>query len=219
MLSDCLTGCPYDGREWQAAPERAGAIVEGVPFCRNGSMPDSSFHALVAGRERGQSLELPQVCGCCQGVSGTRLPFGLLGKALQNESLSCSKNEPLCSAPLQGVQHRSLAYNQQHTWRYEAKVSRHSMVSCVSLGYRGVVAAVGRNVLDEAGANLVRGTIQAVANGIASCQGEVLGLTRDVLVVQPPVQGTREVQLSLQCPDTPQKVLEGTSISEPAKMA
>ena len=51
-----------------------------------------------------------------------------------------------------------------------------------------------RQVLDEAGADLVRGTIQAVVNGIASCQGEVLGLTRDILVMQPPVRGSREVR-------------------------
>ena len=58
---------------------------------------------------------------------------------------------------------------------------------------RTVVALAARHVLDEAGANLVRGTIQAVANGISACQGEVLSLTRDVLVLQPPVRGTREV--------------------------
>lgn len=58
---------------------------------------------------------------------------------------------------------------------------------------RSVVALAARNVLDEAGANLVRGTIQAVANGISACQGEVLSLTRDVLILQPPVRGTREV--------------------------
>ena len=58
---------------------------------------------------------------------------------------------------------------------------------------RSVVALAARHVMDEAGANLVRGTIQAVANGIASCQGEVLGLTRDVLILQPSVRGTREV--------------------------
>lgn len=54
---------------------------------------------------------------------------------------------------------------------------------------------VGRHVLDEAGGHLVRGTIQAIANKIPSYQGEVLGLTRDILVVQPPAKGTREVHL------------------------
>lgn len=49
-------------------------------------------------------------------------------------------------------------------------------------------------MLDEsAGRSLIRGTVQAIANGIASCQGEVLSLTRDILVIQPPIQGSREV--------------------------
>lgn len=57
-----------------------------------------------------------------------------------------------------------------------------------------MVAVAGREVLDaSAGRDMVRGAIQAVSNGASITQGDVLGLARDVLILQPPVAGTRQV--------------------------
>lgn len=42
---------------------------------------------------------------------------------------------------------------------------------------------------------MLRGAIQAISNGASVAQGDVLGLARDVLLLQPPVAGTREARL------------------------
>ncbi len=55
------------------------------------------------------------------------------------------------------------------------------------------MGVAGREVLDaSAGRDMLRGAIQAISNGASVAQGDVLGLARDVLLLQPPVAGTRE---------------------------
>lgn len=64
---------------------------------------------------------------------------------------------------------------------------------CVS--DRGVVQVASRQALEDSAAKkMMQGCIQALSNGLAGQSSEVLGLARDVLVIQPPLAGPRAVQ-------------------------
>lgn len=61
--------------------------------------------------------------------------------------------------------------------------------------HRGIVGVVGRQALEEsAGKEIMRGCIRAIASGHPGPSAEVLGLARDVLMLQPPLHGPREVR-------------------------
>ena len=53
-----------------------------------------------------------------------------------------------------------------------------------------------RQALEESSGEIMRGCLQAIANGHPGPSAEVLGLARDVLTIQPPLQGAREVCLT-----------------------
>ena len=63
---------------------------------------------------------------------------------------------------------------------------------------RGILAIAGRQMLDGlVGREVLRGCIAAISNGMAWQQNEVLGLARDVLILQPSIPAAYEARTTL----------------------